>query len=252
MEFQTTHGPVAVTVATSAKLTELIADRISSNQGFSLATLNLDHLVKMNVDQAFYQAYRAHDFIVADGNPIVWLSKMAGQPVDLVPGSELVAPLCQQAADTGVPIAMLGSTDFALKGAEKELTRRFPKLKVVSKVSPAFGFDPMGDEAKAALDEVHTSGARLCFLALGAPKQERLAIQGRERAPQVGFISIGAGLDFLAGTQKRAPKWVRLIALEWLWRLFSNPKRMAARYAKCFAILPKHVFNAVKQRDRAA
>ncbi|MFY0597539.1 MAG: WecB/TagA/CpsF family glycosyltransferase [Cognatishimia sp.] len=252
MEFQTTHGPVAVTVATGADLNAIISKKYNDNQGFSLATLNLDHLVKMNADQPFYTAYSEHDIVVADGNPIVWMSKMAGHPIDLLPGSDLVAPLSQQAAEAGMPVAMLGSTESALDGAAEVLKYKFPDLNVVCKISPAFGFDPMGEEAKAALDAVHASGARLCFLALGAPKQEMLAIHGRARAPQTGFVSIGAGLDFLTGAQERAPKWARSIAMEWLWRLVSNPKRMAGRYAKCFAILPRQVLNALQQRKRSA
>jgi exopolysaccharide biosynthesis WecB/TagA/CpsF family protein len=85
-------------------------------------------------------------------------------------------------------------------------------------------------------------------LALGAPKQEMLAARGRELAPSVGFVSVGAGLDFLAGTQHRAPKWVQAIAMEWLWRLISSPARLVGRYARCFAILPALMRDALALR----
>ena len=90
----------------------------------------------------------------------------------------------------------------------------------------------------------------LCFVALGAPKQERFAAYGRSIAPSVGFASIGAGLDFVAGHQHRAPLWMRRLALEWLWRMLTNPLRLVPRYAKCFAILPRQVIEATRLRHR--
>jgi len=96
---------------------------------------------------------------------------------------------------------------------------------------------------------VAESGAGLVFLALGAPKQERLAARGRALQPELGFVSIGAGLDFLAGSQRRAPRLVRRLALEWLWRAGSDPKRLAGRYARCAAILPGHALRAWRMRS---
>jgi exopolysaccharide biosynthesis WecB/TagA/CpsF family protein len=85
---------------------------------------------------------------------------------------------------------------------------------------------------------LRASGAGLCLLALGAPKQEIFAARAHAALPHMGFASIGAGLDFIAGKQPRAPLWVRRLALEWLWRALSSPRRMLPRYARCVAILP--------------
>jgi UDP-N-acetyl-D-mannosaminuronic acid transferase (WecB/TagA/CpsF family) len=75
------------------------------------------------------------------------------------------------------------------------------------------------------------------------------AAKGRELAPSVGFASIGAGLDFIAGTQTRAPAWARKLALEWLWRALSSPRRLIPRYAACIAILPAQVVAAIRLRN---
>jgi exopolysaccharide biosynthesis WecB/TagA/CpsF family protein len=106
----------------------------------------------------------------------------------------------------------------------------------------------MGGEADEILGELDRRGIRLCFLALGAPKQETLARRGRALAPGVGFASIGAGLDFLGGHQRRAPLWVRRIAMEWLWRALTSPLRLGPRYARCFAILPAQITRALALR----
>ncbi|SHH54281.1 WecB/TagA/CpsF family glycosyltransferase [Cognatishimia maritima] len=245
MQFETRQGPVAVSVKSIADLKAKVCEKIERNQGFALATINLDHLVKMNTDVPFYAAYQAQDYVVADGNPIVWMGRMAGQEIELLPGSDLILPMCQWVTDLGATVALAGSTSEALAQAEVTMKAACPGLVVTAKISPPFGFDPHGDDARALLQAIHESGARICFIALGAPKQEMLAAYGREIAPQTGFVSIGAGLDFLAGTQDRAPKWVRRLALEWLWRLMQSPSRMAGRYARCFAILPGHVKRAL-------
>ncbi|WP_255612276.1 WecB/TagA/CpsF family glycosyltransferase [Ruegeria sp. SCSIO 43209] len=221
-----------------AGLFKSIQEHWQRSQGFALATLNLDHIVKMRGNPDFFQSYKAHSHIVADGNPIVWLSRMAGREVDLMPGSELIEPLAEMAARDNVPVAFLGATPETLDRAAQRLTIQYPGLRVVEQIAPPFGFDPQGVKAVSYLEAIRQSGAQLCFLALGAPKQEQLAIEGRRHAPGCGFVSIGAGLDFIAGSQTRAPKWVRTLALEWVWRMLRNPKRLAGRYWQCILILP--------------
>jgi N-acetylglucosaminyldiphosphoundecaprenol N-acetyl-beta-D-mannosaminyltransferase len=238
-----------VNVPTEAALLQAVADCFAAGRGFAISTLNLDHMVKLRQNPAFRAAYRAQTQVVADGNPIVWLSRLAGRSdVRLVPGSEVIAPLCALAANHGVPVAFLGSTAPVLQAAARQLQIDHPGLKVAACQSPAFGFDPASAAADAMLDQIAASGAKLCFLALGAPKQEILAARGLARHPSLGFISIGAGLDFIAGHQIRAPLWVRSIAMEWLWRMATNPKRLARRYLDCALILPGLAGAALTER----
>lgn len=221
-----------------AALLQDVEKCLKDNQGFSIATLNLDHITKLRREDAFRRAYEKHSHVVADGNPIVWLRAVMKQPVELVPGSELILPLIQLAHRLEMPVALLGSTDETLAIAAEKLKAAFPGLEVVAQISPPFGFDPTGAAADDALASVAESGARLCLLALGAPKQEILASRGVDQVPGCGFVSIGAGIDFIAGTQRRAPRWVRRIAMEWFWRMATNPMRLARRYGECFVILP--------------
>ncbi len=237
-----------VNFPTEAALLADIEARLAAGRGFAIATLNLDHVVKMRRDPAFLRAYLAHSHVVADGNPIVWLSRLAGRPVSLVPGSELIAPIAALAARLGTPLAFLGSTAPVLALAAERLMAEYPGLEVVACLAPPYGFDPDSAAADALLDQVAASGARICLLALGAPKQERLAARGLERHPQIGFLSIGAGLDFIAGHQARAPLWVRKIAMEWLWRMLTNPRRLARRYLDCALVLPSLAGQALAAR----
>lgn len=240
---------IAVTVPNQTALLADLRARLTARQGFSVATLNLDHVVKLARDPAFRQAYAAQTHVSADGNPIVWLSRLAGQgDVELVTGSDLVGPMTAVAAETDTPVALFGATDDALKTAAEAMTVQYPGLNVVLTLAPPMGFDPDSDAAGEAIETIRQSGARLVYLALGAPKQERFAARAQAALPEAGFLSIGASLDFIVGTQVRAPAWVRRLALEWVWRLLSNPKRLAGRYVSCFAILPGLVLRALSSR----
>jgi N-acetylglucosaminyldiphosphoundecaprenol N-acetyl-beta-D-mannosaminyltransferase len=245
-------GQIAVTAPRKTALLSELEARMAKGQGFSLATLNLDHVVKIVRDPVFRAAYAAQTHVTADGNPIVWLCRIAGQDVELIPGSELVEPVAALAVGQKVCLAMVGSTEASLAGATRALETRYPGLEVSARIAPPMGFDPQGPGADEVIEQLRASGAGVCFLALGAPKQEVFAARAQTALPQMGFLSIGAGLDFLSGAQVRAPALARMLALEWFWRLLSNPGRLFLRYMACFAILPRAVRMARKARRGSA
>lgn len=248
MEFSFPPHKISVNMPDAPSLLAEVRRRLLAGQGFALATINLDHLVKLARDPSFRQFYAAQDLVCADGNPIVWLSRLARRPVSLVPGSDMVVPLAHQAARAGVTVALMGSTEETLAAAAEVLTQSVPGLRIAACIAPPMGFDPAGAAAVQILHQIEASGAKLVFVALGAPKQEIFAAFGRQQAPGLGFASIGAGLDFLSGRQQRAPRWVRALAMEWAWRMLSNPRRLAKRYLECALILPGQARNAWRQR----
>jgi len=249
MKFGQNASQVDVNVAKRASLFRTVRERLEAREGFALATLNLDHLTKLPVDPTFTAAYHGHDLVVADGRPVVWLSRLARQPLELMPGSDMIMPLCEICTDLSVPIALVGSSDDSLAGSAAALQKALPDLRVAYMKSPAYGFDPEGPEADTIIADLKNSKAGLCFVALGAPKQEVFAARAHKALPQISFASIGAGLDFLSGHQVRAPLIMRMLALEWLWRLLQDPRNMVPRYAKCFSILPRLVVDAWRQRQ---
>ncbi len=239
---------VQVTVSDRADLLDDLGQYMANGRGFALATLNLDHVVKLRESQAFARAYLTHTHVTADGNPIVWLLRLAGQRVSLIPGSELIVPLTEVAVGQGVSVALVGSTEDTLALAAARLKECIPGVAVVLQLAPPMGFDPTGAEADTVVTAIGDSGAGLCFLALGAPKQEILAARAYATLPGVGFVSIGAGLDFIAGSQRRAPRLVQMLAVEWLWRLAGNPTRFATRYGACLRVLPTLAMTALRAR----
>ena len=248
MQFRFETTTITVNIPNRDALMAAVAERFAAEDGFALATINLDHLVKLRASPTFRAIYAAQDFVVADGNPIVWLSHLARRPVELVPGSDMVIPLVQLAVQSGSSVALIGTTENALATATNALQSQIPGLKIALTIAPPMGFDPQGAQARAILARLAAAEIGFCVIALPAGKQEALAALGRSLAPHTGFASFGAGLDFLAGSQIRAPRWMRALAMEWLWRALSDPRRMLPRYAACFAILPGQIIAALKLR----
>ncbi|MEO1773819.1 MAG: WecB/TagA/CpsF family glycosyltransferase [Pseudomonadota bacterium] len=242
------QGAVSITERDRKGLMGDLAERLRRAEGFAVATLNLDHCVKLRRDPGFRAAYVGHTHVTADGRPIVWLAALAGTPVSLVTGSDNTTVFAGLAAQTEVPLALIGGTAEGLAAAEEALRMAHPGLTIALSRAPRMGFDPEGAEADGLIQAIAESDARLVLLALGAPRQERFAARALAQLPGVGFVSIGAGLDFVTGRQQRAPLWLRRLALEWLWRLSTDPRRMARRYLDCVLVLPVLAMAAVAQR----
>lgn len=248
MQFIVGKGRVALNVRDQASLLAIIEERLSHDQGFALATMNVDHLEKLQFDKAFRAAYAAHDLVVADGNPVVWLARLAGHEFSLVPGSDLVQPLCALAARLDKPVAIIGGSQEGCEAAAQRLSVQHPGLRVAMVAAPGFPFDPEGVEADGLIRRLSTSGAALCLVALGAPRQEIFAARASRQCRGVGFASVGAGIDFIAGRQRRAPRLLRRARMEWVWRAASSPRRLGPRYLRGALILPGHALRAWRHR----
>ena len=231
---------------------DVTAKRISRDcdgeRSFGVFTLNLDHVVKLRRSPEFRAAYRKARYVTADGYPIVWASHLSGAKVQRVAGSDLVIPICETAARAGQPIFLFGSTFVSLAGAARRLENLIPDLEIAGVLAPEAQFVPTSDTASEYAQHIAGSGAKICLVALGAPKQEIFTSRAIDQTTGVAFVCIGAGLDYLSGTQARAPRWVRNNGGEWLWRLLSDPVRLGRRYLDCIAVLPHLLFTSLSAK----
>ena len=237
-----THGrpsPVYVVdgqpihVASLRETCRIILDRMRPDRSFFVCTLNLDHLVKLREDVAFRSVYSQAEVVTADGYPIVFLAGLDRVPIERVTGADLVAPLCAAAAKRELPIFILGPRAEANERCARRLQADIPNLRIAGAAVAPMDFNPTGEDALALIETIRRSGARLCFVGLGAPKQETFAAFATRRFPGAAIIPVGAAIEFFAGTKRRAPPWLRRAGLEWTWRLMAEPQRLARRYARC-------------------
>ncbi|QGM47855.1 WecB/TagA/CpsF family glycosyltransferase [Methylocystis heyeri] len=240
---------ISVNLPNMGSALDAMMSRARAKSGFTLFTVNLDHLVKLKRDRGFLSAYKRADFVTADGWPIVWMLRQKGGEVKRTTGADLVEPLCARAAREALPVFFVGPSYASQRKALDILTRRYPGLRIAGADTPHVRIDAIEEAAAALATSIKESGARFCFLSLGAPKQELLADALRRHCPEVGFICVGAALDFISGHMVRAPRGVQLLKLEWLWRLASDPRRLGARYAQCFQLLAAEAWRMATDRD---
>jgi N-acetylglucosaminyldiphosphoundecaprenol N-acetyl-beta-D-mannosaminyltransferase len=210
---------------------EHVVQCLAAGRGGWIATANLDHLRRLREPGAFRDAYEHASIVVADGMPLVWACRVQGTPLpERVAGSDLIYSLAAGAAAAGCRIFLLGGDPGTAEAAAARLRAISPGLDVAGTLCPPFGFE-QDAEQMAKLQQVLVAAApRLVFVALGSPKQELLIARLRELLPSAWWIGVGISFSFVAGTVKRAPRWVQLLGMEWLHRMLQEPRRLATRY----------------------
>ncbi len=222
-----------INIADMQMAVDMCCTSLVQGKGFVFLTLNLDHLVIRRNDTRFRDAYSRADFVSADGQPLVTLAARAGVSVERTTGSDMILPLCKAASGMALPVYLFGSDTDVLAQAAGQLQNLWPALLIAGMEAPAMGFDPDSSEAEAAAKRIADSGARICFVALPSRKAVYFADRMSKIYPSIGFLGIGASLDFIAGRQSRAPVFFQKNGLEWLWRLAGNPVQMFERYFRC-------------------
>lgn len=199
-----------------------------------VVTPNVDHIVNLDSNQKFKEAYLGASLIVADGKPVVLASRLLGKPLpEVVPGSDLVPAIFdyfQHQVNQSLRIYLLGAMPGVAEKAANNIHQQWPNVKVVGLYSPDFGFEKDEKMSLNICQKVAESRADLVVFGVGAPKQELWSKQYAHQLNTKVILCVGATIDFLAGEKPRAPVWVRKIGMEWMHRLLSEPKRLAKRY----------------------
>lgn len=207
-----------------------------------VVTPNVDHIVQLEKNAAFKQAYDHASMVVADGKPVVLASKILGKALpETVPGSDLVPNIFERFQQKNLPlkIYLLGAMPGVGEVAAANIKAHWPMVEVVGILSPDFGFEKDSAYCDRICQSVAEAKADLLVIGLGAPKQEIWVDKYAHQLPVKVALCVGATIDFLAGNKPRAPMWMRKCGLEWLHRMGSEPKRLVKRYLVDAVIFPK-------------
>jgi N-acetylglucosaminyldiphosphoundecaprenol N-acetyl-beta-D-mannosaminyltransferase len=182
-------------------------------------------------DPTFRQRLNNADMVNPDGMPLVWALRALGEVgAERVYGPDATIAVLAAAEEAGLSVGFYGGSPTALDSLTRNARLRHPNLKIVFSESPPFRA-LTAEEDNAVVDRMTASELQLLFVGLGCPKQEVWITDHLGKVPAV-MLGVGAAFDFLAGTRPQAPHWMRRNGLEWVFRLASEPQRLAKRYFK--------------------
>lgn len=190
---------------------------------------NVHMLMEAYQKPVFNQVVNRADIVAPDGRPLSLLMKYQhGIQQERACGMDLFPDILKEAEKNDLSIFFYGSTQDVLDAIKAKAAVEYPKLKIAGVYSPPFR-RLTNEEDDAAVEMINSSGANLVFVSLGCPKQEKWMYEHKGR---VKACMLGLGQAFLtyAGLEKRLPKWARDLSLEWLYRLYLEPKRLWKRY----------------------
>lgn len=208
-----------------------ICDAAAGERPYVVVTPNLAHLSLLQRDAAFRAEYAQADLALPDGWPVVRLVHLHGASDAVrVTGSDLVAPLCAEAARRGLTVGLVGGAGDAAARAAEVLQATHPGLRVTWTDPAPIGFDADAASWGQWVAGLPSEWPQLLFLGFGEPRQTRVAMRLREDPRARVMIGVGKALEFTAGTAQRAPEWFVRNNLEWLHRALTEPKRLGPRY----------------------
>jgi N-acetylglucosaminyldiphosphoundecaprenol N-acetyl-beta-D-mannosaminyltransferase len=224
-------GSVPIDELTFAQALDAIAAMIAGGEGGTVFTPNVDHVVMADHDARFRRAYETANLSLADGMPVLWAARLLGRPLPAkISGSDLVLPLMERAAREQWRVYILGGAPGVGALAAARLTERFPGIVIAGTDAPRIDMDAPPSSRAAVLDRVRAAKANVVLVALGAPKQELWMAEAAPDLRPAVLLGVGAAVDFIAGTAKRAPPWMSASGLEWIHRFAQEPRRLWRRY----------------------
>lgn len=221
---------VLVDVVDYEAATAHIMDAARERRPYAVTALAVHGVMTGVLDPPHNARLNSFDLVTPDGQPVRGALNLLHQAglTDRVYGPTLTLKVVEQAAAEGLPIYLYGSTQPTLDRLVPALERMFPALKVAGVEASKFRSSHPGEAAEIA-ERIKSSGARIVLVGLGCPRQEVFTYAMRPLL-DMPLLAVGAAFDYHAGLLKNPPAWMQKYALEWLWRLGLEPKRLWKRY----------------------
>lgn len=189
--------------------------------------VNVDKVVKAQRDPHLREVINSCDLVNVDGQPVVWISRLLGQPLkERVAGIDLMTRLCEEAAARSYRLYFLGARKEVVERVVEIVRARFPEAIVSGWRDGYFS----ADEEKDVAADIASARPDILFVAITSPKKELLLARWKDQMSAPFVMGVGGSFDVVAGMVRRAPRWVQRAGLEWLFRLMQEPRRMWRRY----------------------
>jgi len=207
---------------------ENVVDACERNKQLHHVVVNAGKIVAMQTDMQLRQSVNESDIINADGQAVVWASKILGKPLkERVAGIDLMINLVELAHKKKYKIFFFGAKEEVVKTVVNKYSKQYSSDIIAGYRNGYFKKEEEQNIAK----EIADSGANILFVAISSPTKENFLYENKELLKNVNFImGVGGSFDVVAGKVKRAPLWMQNCGLEWFYRFVQEPKRMWKRY----------------------
>jgi N-acetylglucosaminyldiphosphoundecaprenol N-acetyl-beta-D-mannosaminyltransferase len=220
---------ISVDPLTMSQAVSRCAEAVEKRSYLSIGMVNAAKLVAMRTDDRLRGAVTGCELVLADGQSIVWASRLLGSPVpERVAGIDLFQELLSQAGRQSGRVFFLGARQAVLDAMLEQLRLRYPRLTVAG---ARHGYFQPGDEAEIA-DTILRSGTDMLFVGMSSPGKELFMSEWGRRTGAAVVHGVGGSFDVLGGLTRRAPAWYQEHGLEWLYRTWQEPRRLGRRYLR--------------------
>jgi N-acetylglucosaminyldiphosphoundecaprenol N-acetyl-beta-D-mannosaminyltransferase len=200
---------------------------ISSGKPHYVAVVNVAKLVKMRSDKELDQSVRAADVIGADGVPLVWASRLLGNPLPgRVNGTDLMYRLLEKANEKRYRVFFFGAKEEVLQRVLDKVRKEYPGVNIAGFQHGYF----TAEEESGIVAKIRAAHTDILLIAFGTPKKELWVKQYLSTMNVPVVHGVGGSFDVVAGAIPRAPLWMQANGMEWLFRLMQEPRRMWRRY----------------------
>ncbi len=222
---------------------DIINKAIKEKEKINHVVINAAKVVALQKDLELRKSVNNCDLINADGQAIVWASKILGKPIkERVAGIDIMQRLVALASKENYKIFFLGAKEEVVKKVVDKYTKQYNESIIAGYRNGYFCEEEEEDIAKNIAD----SGANILFVAISSPTKEKFLYNHRDILSSIDFtMGVGGSFDVVSGLVKRAPIWMQLNGLEWFYRLIQEPKRMWRRYLIGNS---KFIFLVIKER----
>ena len=218
----------------NVRLHDLTRDELLARlQSGMVINPNVDVIMKLQTDEEFFRVSQRAELCICDSQIVKYAAAFLGTPLRArFPGPDLFAEFCAyHAGNPQSRVFLLGAAEGVAEKARRNVNSRVGREIITHAHSPSFGFERDEVESNRIIERINASGCTVLAVGVGCPKQEKWLGRYRARMPGVKiFLCIGATIDFEAGNVRRAPRWMSDAGLEWLFRIWADPRRLLRRY----------------------
>lgn len=221
---------VKIDIVTWAEIVRFCKQALVQAAPQMIVTVNGEIVLESLKDANYKKILNSADLAIADSTNIIWVGRLKGFKFPYrTPGSELFWEICEIADDMKKSVYFLGGAENTAELTAERVLQRYPEIEIAG----FSGADPSAETAA----EVRKRNPDVVFVAYGAPKQEKWIAQYKDQITAKIIVGVGGTFDMVSGRLRRAPDWMLKMHLEWLWRLYLQPKRIG-RIFKAVVIFP--------------